>query len=246
MIFCDTHIHLSAPEWPEPAERWLEQAADCGIELLLQPGMRAGDWDQLIALAQRHAAVYAAPGLHPMCAGDWSESSAARLRELCDLDQVVALGEIGLDGLLNVELQLQEQVFRAQVEIALDADLPVLIHCRKKTGQVLDILQQAGIDRVGGILHGFSGSLETARRALDLGLLIGVGPVLLRENARKLPAVVKALPAAALVLETDAPDMASGPAALLAVAGKLAELRGWTLAATAEITTANARRLLKL
>ncbi len=246
MVFCDTHIHLLAPEWIEPAQRRIETAADSGIELLLQPGVRSGDWDKLIDLAQRHQTVYAAPGLHPMSAAEWNASRSARLRELCCLSEVIALGEIGLDALLDVDPQLQEQAFSGQVEIAIAAGLPVLIHCRKKIGQVLGILRQSGVGKVGGILHGFSGSVETARQATELGLLVGVGPVLLRENTRRLPEVVKAIPAAALVLETDAPDMATGPEVLIEVAEKVAELRGWTLAETAKITTANARRILKL
>jgi len=246
MVFCDTHIHLLAPEWQEPAQRRIELAAASGIELLLQPGVRSADWDQLIALAKRHPRVYAAPGLHPLCAAEWDIATATRLRELCSLSEVVALGEIGLDALLDVDPQLQEQAFKGQVEIAVATGLPVLIHCRKKIAAVLAILRQAGVGKVGGILHGFSGSLETAGEALDLGLLIGVGPVLLRENARKLPELVKALPAEALVLETDAPDMAAGSEVLFDVARKVSELRDWTLAETARITTANARRLLKL
>ena len=246
MIFSDTHIHLLAPEWQKPVQWRIESAAQAGVELLLQPGVRSADWDSFIELARRHRTVYAAPGLHPLCAAEWSDSAAVRLHELCCLPEVVAIGEIGLDAVLEVDLQLQENAFRGQVEVAISAGLPVLIHCRKKVGEVLEILQKVGIDRVGGILHGFSGSMEIASRAIGLGLLIGVGPVLLRGNARKLPEVVKAIPAEMLVLETDAPDMATGPEVLIEVARKVAELRGLTLNEVAEITTLNARRLLKL
>jgi len=246
MLFCDTHIHLIAPEWQSPARVQIEQAADAGIALLLQPGVRSADWDDLIDLAQNHQAVYAAPGLHPMSAGEWNESVALRLLELCNQPRVIAVGEIGLDGVLDVDLRLQETAFCAQLEIAIAAGLPVLIHCRKKIAEVLAILGRTGVRKVGGILHGFSGSLEIAHQAIELGLLIGVGPVLLRENARRLPEVVKALPTAALVLETDAPDMAPQPEVLIDVARKVAELRGWTLQETAQITTANVYRLLKI
>ncbi len=246
MIFSDTHIHLLAPEWQEPVRGRVEKAAQAGIELLLQPGVRSADWDSLIELACEHQSVYAAPGLHPQCAAEWSDSVAVRLRKLCCLPEVVAVGEIGLDAVLEVDQQLQERAFRGQVEVAISAGLPVLIHCRKKIAEVLEILSQAGAGEVGGILHGFSGSIETARQAIEIGLLIGVGPVLLRENARKLPAVVEQIPADMLVLETDAPDMATGPEVVIDVARKLAELRGWTMEETAKTTTANARRLLKL
>jgi TatD DNase family protein len=246
MRFCDSHIHLLAPEWQQPPAERIARATARGIELLLQPGVREAGWAELIDLAVRHPGVYAAPGLHPMCASDWDDAVAARLSKFCALPQVVAVGEIGLDGLLDVDPLLQERVFRRQLEIALNAGLPVLIHCRRQTPAVLRILAEVDIRRVGGIWHGFSGSLETAQQIVDLGMLIGVGPVLLRDNARKLPLALKTLAPETLVLETDAPDMAPGPETLIAVAGKLAELRGWTLAETARITTANACSLLKI
>ncbi len=245
MFLVDTHIHLRAPEWQQPVAERMAVARQSGIQMLLQPGVRASDWQHLIALSKEYPEVYAAPGIHPMSAADWNDSVAARLGELCDCPQVLAVGEIGLDAQLEVDLRLQEYAFRAQVEMAVAAGLPVLIHCRQKTAVVLDILRISGIDQVGGIWHGFSGSLETARQIIDLGLLLGIGPVLLRKNARKLPEVVKAVSGDMLVLETDAPDMAAGPEVLVAVAERLAELRGWTWEETTGITTMNARRILQ-
>ncbi len=246
MTFCDTHIHLFAPEWNGSLSARIAAAQQARIDIMLQPGVRVTDWDELIDLAGRTAGVYAAPGLHPMGAAGWDGTTAGRLRKLCRLPQVVAIGEIGLDALLDVDLVVQTRAFCAQLEIALAAELPVLIHCRKKSAEVLQILKESGIRKVGGIWHGFSGSLETAQQIVDLGMMLGVGPVLLRENARKLPAVVQALPPETLVLETDAPDMAAGPKVLIRVAERLAELRGWTLEETARITTENARRLLNI
>ncbi len=243
MVFFDTHIHLLAPDWSEPVEKRLEAASRTGIDLLLQPGVRSSGWDGMLELALKSAEVYAAPGLHPMCAEEWSEALADRLRALCRSPRVLAVGEIGLDGVLDVDLSLQEKAFRAQLEIARELSLPVLIHCRKKTVDVLEVLKRS---EVSGIWHGFSGSLETARRITDLGFLLGIGPVLLRDNARKLPEVVGHLPAEYLVLETDAPDMTGGPEVLLDVARKVADLRGWTLAECARITSENARRILQL
>lgn len=245
MTFCDTHIHLLAPEWSEPPEPRLEQANAAGIELLLQPGVRSGDWPALLELCA-DPAVYAAPGLHPFCADQWDAARARQLRQLCAQPKVIAIGEIGLDSLVEVDLDTQRRAFTGQLEIAGEVGLPILIHCRKQTAAVLELLAAHRAERIGGIWHGFSGSIETARRILDLGFALGIGPVLLRNNARKLPETLRQVPAEALVLETDAPDMAAGPAALLRVAERLAELRSWTLAETARITTANVRRILKL
>lgn len=246
MSYCDTHIHLLAPEWRGPVEERLEAARIAGIGQLLQPGVRSSGWDKLLALAHQQPGVYLAPGLHPICAAEWNATLAERLRKLCRLPQVLAVGEIGLDAMLDVDLQTQEAAFRGQLEIAQKEKMPVLIHCRKKTDALLHILRETSAWRTGGIWHGFSGSVETARQILDQGFLLGVGPVLLRENARKLPEVLRDVPPESLVLETDAPDMAAGPGVLLDVAQKLADLRGWTLAETARITTANAKRILNL
>jgi TatD DNase family protein len=246
MVLCDTHIHLLAPEWADSAGQRISRLARSGIGLMVQPGVRAAEWAALVALAQAHPGVYAAPGLHPMCAADWNPELGARLSQLCQLPEVVAIGEIGLDGMVAVAEKAQETAFLAQLELAVAVGLPVLIHCRRQTAAVLKLLQEVGVSRVGGIWHGFSGSLETAEQVVAQGLLIGVGPVLLRDNARKLPEAVKNLPADVLVLETDGPDMATGSAALVEVAARLAELRGWSLEETANITTANVRRLLKL
>ncbi|MFO7578346.1 MAG: TatD family hydrolase [Pelovirga sp.] len=246
MVFCDTHIHLLAPEWSSPVDERIAAAQAARIGYLVQPGVRVTDWQALLALARRHPRVYAAPGVHPAYAGQWNSVSAACLRRLTEDPRVVAVGEIGLDAACGRDLGEQEAVLRAQLAVALEARLPVLLHGRRATGALLDILCQMKIGaRVGGIWHGFSGSLEVARQLVEEGFLIGVGPVLLRANARKLPRVVSTLPATALVLETDAPDMASGPQVLLDVAQRIACLRGWTLNETARITTDNTLRLLQ-
>jgi TatD DNase family protein len=244
MFLADTHIHLHAPQWQTPAAERIARSQALGVDMLVQPGVRAADWPQLIRLADEHPMVFAAPGLHPGYAHEWTSTVAAQLRALCRHPKVVAVGEIGLDGLLEVDIGLQQEVLRAQLDIARCAGLPVLLHCRKKMDLLFSLLEQNNFTPQGGILHGFSGSIEIARRALDLGLLIGIGPVLLRSNARKLPAAVRQLPATSLVLETDAPDMAKDPQTLLNVAARLASVRGWTLTETAGITTQNAAGLL--
>jgi TatD DNase family protein len=227
----DTHIHLFAPEWRESPQELYAQAKAAGIGAMLMPGVRVADWPALLTLAQQLAGVYFAPGLHPAYAQQWSPAVAGQLAALTREPQVVALGEIGLDGVNGPALDEQELVFRAQLQIALDAGLPVLLHSRKTTGRVLEILRELEIGRrVGGIWHGFSGSVQVACELADLGFKIGVGPILLRESARKLPQAVLELRDQALVLETDAPDMIERANGLIPVAEKLAELKGWSLA----------------
>lgn len=246
MVFFDTHIHLHAPQWQSTPVQRIAAARTDGIGYLLQPGVRVNDWDALLSLAQEYPEVYLAPGLHPAYAEQWTPDAKQLLRKLARHPKVLAIGEIGLDGTSATPLTLQQQVFCDQLEIALETGLPVLLHGRQATGKVLEILRDFDIGRrVGGIWHGFSGSVEVAHELIHLGFLIGVGPILLRNNARRLPQVVKTIPATALVLETDAPDMATQPGVLLKVAQRMAQLRGWTMAETARITTENALKLFK-
>ncbi|MDT8419959.1 MAG: TatD family hydrolase [Desulfuromonadales bacterium] len=241
----DTHIHLLAPEWRQTPQELYRQALASGIGGMLMPGVRSGDWPRLLELARQLPGVYLAPGLHPAYAGQWSPEAAQQLRALTREPQVVAIGEIGLDGVAGPPLEAQEAVFREQLQIALDAELPVLLHCRKATGRVLEVLRELQIGRrVGGVWHGFSGSVQTALELSALGVKIGVGPVLLRGSARKLPQAVLALPDEALLLETDAPDMVGSPLGLLDVAARLAGLKGWSLEQTMQVTAGNARTLL--
>lgn len=244
MRFCDTHIHLSGGVDAEGVAACLAEASAAGIGSLIQPGVRIADWDDMFALAERHPQVYIAPGLHPRHADEWDDQAAQQLRDLVTHPKVVAVGEIGLDGAVASAIEMQEKVLRAQLLIALDAGLPVILHSRHKQGKLLDILTDLKVgQRVGGVWHGFSAGLAFARQVVDLGFSLGVGPVLLRDNVRKLPEAVAGLPAGALVLETDYPDMATGPADLLKVAEKVALLRDIPLEVAAQITTDNARRL---
>ncbi|HEX9778046.1 MAG TPA: TatD family hydrolase [Geopsychrobacteraceae bacterium] len=243
----DTHFHLAAPGGRQAPRQLQRRAHALGIDGLLMPGVRADDWPRLLELARDLPGVYAAPGLHPVHAEQWSAWLAEALQGLAREPRVVAIGEIGLDGAAGPPLEKQEAVFRAQLRIALAAGLPVLLHCRKATGRVLAILRELEVGRrVGGIWHGFSGSAQVARQVAELGFRIGVGPVLLRSNVRRLPQALLELEPQALVLETDAPDMCGGPEGLLEVAHRLAELRGWTLEETLQLTADNARALFAL
>ncbi|MFO7766711.1 MAG: TatD family hydrolase [Pelovirga sp.] len=244
MRFCDTHIHLSGIDGPQRLNACLVEADDAGIDCLLQPGVRPADWDGILALADRYPQVYAAPGLHPMCADQWNKDVEKQLRQLVRHPKVVAIGEIGLDATVESSIQVQEKVLRDQLQVALDEHLPVILHCRHKNGALLDILRELAIGRqVGAIWHGFSASLPFARQVVDQGVCVGIGPVLLRDNVRRLLETVTGLPDSVLLLETDLPDMAQKPIDLIKVAEKIADLRGISLAQTAQLTTANTRRL---
>ena len=243
----DTHIHLDAPELAGQGFELIPAAQQSGIQQFVIPGVRVSGWAALPGYAEDYPGVSLAPGLHPAYADQWSTAVAAQLEQLTHNPKVVAIGEIGLDGVVDPSLEQQEIALRGQLNIALDAGLPVLLHVREATGAVLEILRELQIgEKIGGIWHGFSGSLPVAQELVALGFKIGVGPILLRENAKKLPEAVKALPLSALVLETDLPDMAERPETLVQIAEKVAALRGISGDEVAQTTTANAWQLFGL
>lgn len=249
--YIDTHIHLDFLEAPQIQ---LAEARQAGVRVWVVPGVSGDRWAGLIATVEMHADVYAAPGVHPQAAESWQKSSLEELRRLMRHPRVVALGEVGLDRMVACPWRVQEEVFLQMIRLARETDKPLLIHARRCAERVLEILRQEEAGRVGGIFHAFSGSLETARKIIDAGFALGIGGVVTWPTARRLPQVVCEVPAEALVLETDAPDMtpepyrgqANRPAYLVQVAERLADLRGWTPAETARITSENSRRILRL
>jgi TatD DNase family protein len=167
----------------------------------------------------------------------------------------VAIGEIGLDyTLADVPREAQIAAFRSQLKLALKCGLPLIIHCRKAFQDLLSILMKENVQKVGGVMHAFSGSPETARACIKLGLFISVAGTVTYSSAVKPLAVVKSIPLAHLLLETDAPDMTpepyrgrpNEPAFLVETARKVAEIKGVTMEEVAAVTTANAERLFLL
>lgn len=249
--YIDTHIHLDLLNSVGPL---LEDARRAGIGAWVVPGISHAHWPELMATAERHASVYAAPGIHPQAADSCQKQHLETLRRLLEHPKVVALGEVGLDRQAGSSWQDQEAVFIQMIRLARETDKPLLIHARRSSSRILELLQQEAAGRVGGIFHAFSGSLETARKVIDLGFLLGIGGTVTFPTARRLPEIVRQVPAEVLVLETDAPDMTPAPyrgqpnrpAYLSLIAERLAALRGWSLEETAQITTANACRILRL
>ncbi|MBE0597778.1 MAG: TatD family hydrolase [Desulfuromonadales bacterium] len=248
----DSHLHLDF--FPQP-EAELRAATAAGVGGFVVPGVWRQGWPRLLQLAQQFTVVRAALGLHPQAAGQWSPETERELAAWLQRPEVVAVGEIGLDGSPGYPpAELQERAFRGQLRLALAAGRPVLLHCRRATERVLTILREEGGQRSGGIWHAFSGSPQTAARVIDLGFALGFGGPLTWPNARRGPEVLTRLPDEWIVLESDAPDLPphphqreeNRPAWLPLIAARVADLRGWSLEQTARITTTNARRVLKL
>jgi TatD DNase family protein len=237
IAYADTHIHLDTPEAIDATADLLQQAQAAGIHRFVVPGVKPDNWETLLTLAQKNPAISIAPGLHPFFADHWSAATAQRLLKLTSRPEVVAIGEIGLDAIKGPGIEIQQQAFRAQLEIACAVHLPILLHSRKAVQLTLEMLDEF-IDRglVGGIWHGFSGSIQVAETLFERNLKIGVGTVLLSPSARRLPEVIRQLPLECFVLETDFPYRAEHPLALLEIAAKVAELKDISLAEVAAAT----------
>lgn len=251
--FFDTHIHLDAFLPEERLQKEITLAHEVGIRNFLVPGVDRKNWAAIMAAVDAVDGAWAAPGVHPMAADSWEADTEKALREILKASQVVAIGEIGLDNNPGFPpLKIQETVFRAQLQIAAEMDLPVLIHSRKAWRRTLDILRQEQAKACGGIMHAFSASREIAAEAVSLNFAIGIGGTVTYPNARRIIEVLESLPEDSIVLETDAPDIPphpyreeiNRPCRLRVIAEKVSEIRGWSLEQTMTVTTGNAFRIL--
>lgn len=259
-MWIDTHCHLDAPEFNADRDAVVQRALDAGVRQIVIPAVAAFDFDSVHALAHRHGFAYAL-GIHPLYVMQAADQDltllADRLRAWRDDARLVAVGEIGLDFFVpGLDAQRQQQFYLAQLKLARDVGLPVLLHVRRSADQLL-----AGLRRIpvaGGIAHAFNGSEQQAQAFWRLGLRLGFGGTLTFERSLQIRRLAASMPAEALVLETDAPDIpphwlyrtaaqrAAGessrnePAELPRIGGHLATLRGWTLDQTAQQTRANA------
>jgi TatD DNase family protein len=251
-MFIDTHCHLDDESFAGRLLEILERARAAGVTRFIVPGVGPSCWDKVMAVAAGNDRIFAAPGVHPMRAMQFSEAALVRLEELAP--DAVAIGEIGLDYSYDVPREVQQATFRAQLRLAVRLGLPVLIHCRRAFADLLTILGEEKVENAGGVMHAFSGSPEIATECLKLGLCIGVAGPLTFENAVRPLEVVRSVPLERLLLETDAPDLApvpyrggpNEPAFLVETACRVAKIKGVSLEEVARTTTATACHLFKL
>ena len=253
MELIDTHCHLDVGAFEADRDAVLAASRDAGLRGIVVPAIAAPGWPALRALCAAHADLHPAYGLHPVFVADHGDDDLVALEVQLAAGDAVAVGEIGLDHVVpGLDRDRQRALLDAQLAIAATAGLPVLLHVRKAHDAMLAALRRARVP--GGIAHAFNGSLEQAGRYLDLGFRLGFGGMLTFERSRKLRKLARDLPPEALVLETDAPDMAvashrgerNSPAYLPEVLTALAEVRDEAPEAVAAQTTRNAREVLRL
>ena len=251
--FIDTHAHLYDERYDDDRAEMIARAAEAGVTQIISMGDTMAASAQVVADAEQYPTLYAAVGVHPESACVLTDAERTQLLTWAKHPKVVAIGEIGLDYYWEKDPQVravQRELFVAQLGIARAAGLPVCIHDREAHGDTLAILQAEGRDLT-GVLHCYSGSLETARELWKLGYYIGIDGPLTFKNAGKLPAIVREAPQDKLLIETDSPYLApvpkrgkrNEPAYVTFVAAKIAELRGESVEEVARYTTENARRL---
>jgi TatD DNase family protein len=247
----DTHCHLYCEPLGSKIPDALLRARDAGLEFIILPADELGSWDRVEFLSDNRF-TFPALGLHPwMCDQRLDLTELRRRLGGCG---AVAVGEIGLDRVVDgPPFELQLRVFEEQLDLALEMDLPLLLHCRKAFDEMEGALRKRG-SQFRGILHAFSKSPDIARRFVDLGLLIAFGGAVTRPHARKARASAGSIPLESIVLETDAPSIGMlgiapedvEPWHVKLAAEAIAEIRGITACEVGEVTTDAARRLLRL
>lgn len=257
MELIDTHCHLDVAAFAADHEAVRQKSGAVGVVGIVIPAIHAAGWANLLALCAAAAtsgpALYPALGLHPVSLDRHQERDLAALERAVADHQPLAIGEIGLDFFVReLDRARQQRLFAAQLTIARDAGLPVLLHVRKAHDDTLALLRRIPVR--GGIAHAFNGSLQQAQQYQELGFKLGFGGMLTFERSTKLRRLAAALPLEAMVLETDAPDMTvaahrgerNSPEYLPDVLAALAAVRNADPATIAAQTTANARAVLNV
>ncbi len=247
----DSHAHLDAREFDADRGEVLAAARRAGVREMLLPAIAAENWPALRALCESEPGLLPAYGLHPLYLLRHADGDLASLRHWLRGHPAAAVGECGLDFRdTSLDRERQLHFLRAQLQIAREFDLPLVLHARGAFEQViLELRRFDGALR--GVVHSFSGSAEQAKRLWDMGFLIGIGGPLTYPRALRLRRIVAAMPLEFLLLETDSPDQPDAahrgrrnePARLIEVLRCVAALRGQPESEIARATTANARRL---
>ena len=257
----DTHCHLDFDAFKPDLDEVIQRAVQAGVKRILNPAVDLETCQNITTLAAKYEPVYTAVGIHPNSASTWQVDSLEHLTNLCKKPKNVAVGEIGLDYYWDsAPRSSQLEIFEKQLDLASSLQLPVIVHNRDATGDVLKILTQyvnqlqksaSPTSKRPGVLHSFSAELDDAFSALELNFLIGItGPVTFKK-AESLRKIVTEIPLDNLLIETDAPFLTphphrgkrNEPAYVKYVAEKIAELTGKSLLEVGEITTKNAENL---
>jgi TatD DNase family protein len=254
-LLIDTHAHLNAAEFDGDREQVIARARENGVSTIVNIGFNAETIPTCLQLAEQYDFIYAVVGWHPQDSKDMTDEHLEWLAELSRHPKVVGLGEMGLDYYWDTSPRdVQAEVFRKQIRLARKLQMPIVIHNRDAHQDIITILREEKAAEVGGVMHCFSGSWETAKMALDMNFYISFGGPLTFKNAKQPKEVAAKVPLDRLLIETDCPYLTPHPfrgkrnesGYVRYVAEEMANIHGLTFEEMAAITANNARKLFGL
>ena len=254
MIF-DSHTHLNAEQFNEDIYETIQHAQELGVTEMAVVGFDQQTIHKSLELSHQYNEIQSIIGWHPTEAGSYTLEIEQQLQQQLTLPKVVALGEIGLDyHWMEDPKEVQERIFRRQIAIAKEMNLPISIHTREALEDTYKILKEEDVRNIGGIMHSFSGDCEWMKKFLDLGMHISLSGVVTFKKAHEIQEVAQNVPLDSLLVETDAPYLApvpyrgkrNEPGYTRYVVEKIAELREESFESIAKQTTHNAHRLFRL
>ena len=255
MIFTDTHSHLYLQEFKNDLDQVINNAIKKDIKYILLPNIDSSSITDLYEVCNKYSDIcFPMMGLHPTSVKANYEEEIGKIEEQVSKHEFCAIGEIGIDLYWDKTFEKeQELVFRKQVQLAKETDLPIVVHSRNSTNEIISILTDMDIKTLTGVFHCFSGTEEQANKITDMGFKLGIGGVVTFKNSG-LGKVIEKIDLRHLLLETDAPFLAPVPfrgkrnesAYIKIIAEKIAEIKQLTTEEVAEVTTNNALELFKL
>jgi TatD DNase family protein len=258
-MFIDTHAHLNHPDFANDLGETLDRARDAGVDFIIVPATNLQTSLDVIELVQKYNMLYGAVGIHPSEMIGFKEKHLYEIEQLASSEKIVAIGEIGLDYYWKpYDKELEQYVLKAQLQIARQHDLPVIIHNRESSEDLMKIINDENISRrLRGQFHSFSGDMEMAKKCVELGFHISfTGNLTYKPNDRTRTAyeIVKLTTLDNLLLETDSPYLSpvpsrgkrNEPAFVKHTAEKIAELKNTSVEEVARVTCENAKRLFDI
>jgi TatD DNase family protein len=253
-MLTDSHAHLDFSQFKGDRDTVIARALDAGVTKIINVGTDLASSEASVALTRDHRSIHAAVGIHPHDAKTLTSKVLKRLSELAANEKVVAIGEIGLDFYRDLSPRDQQrEAFRQQIRLAIKLGMPIVVHDRDAHADVLRILQEEEAQRVGGVLHCFSGDLQMARDGIEMGFCIAFGGPITYGSGKK-QEIARQIPLEKILVETDCPYLTpvphrgkrNEPAYVRHVAEKIGEIRGISFEEVAQATSRNALRLFGL
>lgn len=248
---CDSHCHLQDRKFSKDLERVINSAKEKGVKSIIVPGWDVDSSKYAMEIAEKYEEIYATIGVHPHDAKIYNDNIEKEIINLIKKEKVVGIGEIGLDFYRDLSPRdIQREVFKKQLKIAEDENLPVVIHTRNSLDEAIDIVKDF---KVKGVFHAFTKEARIAKRIIDMGFYVGIGGVVTFKNSR-LSNEIKYIPVENILLETDAPYIApepmrgkrNEPAYTIHILEKIAKVKSMTMEEVAEITYNNCMKLFNL